>query len=574
MKKTIITKLAVTATFATAIIGAAPIGDILVAHAATTQNIVNNPVADNTSNRSITIWKYQVKDQSEFGDPGNGKHKDDVNKTPLPGIKFKISKVEAIGGASLVDPMKSKEGKDYNIVSEAGTVTTGSDGSAKLDLGVGNASDGIYLVTELADDRGTEPAVAKPADPFFVQVPQTDREDHQSLIYDVEVQPKNVLESLLKPDKTVEDGKGYSIKAGLPFDWEATAQVPAGLYYVASQDSVITLYNPDGSVKEQEHQVPKGTEIYADYFTMTDTLDQRLLLDDVQMQVKKDNGDWTNLVLGTDYTVKVNDADKNTAPVTEQTVGAAKKVVTNLTNAGMKKVTTDADTQIRTVYTTHSDKDFNGTIANSFDTGYLTPGLKPVDKPSTNNPEEYTGGVNILKKAEDTNSVLAGAEFRIAENEDNAKAGIFLASDGKSYAKDATLPKDVNFLVSTSDKDGVAKFDGLKLDWFKDSNGNGKQDISIPSEATLPKDQIKKNYWIVETVAPNGYELLKAPKEIEVNLGTAADVKSPDVTVTDQPKTDLPFTGGQGTTLLIVIALGAISIGTAAIAIDKKRREA
>ena len=37
-------------------------------------------------------------------------------------------------------------------------------------------------------------------------------------------------------------------------------------------------------------------------------------------------------------------------------------------------------------------------------------------------------------------------------------------------------------------------------------------------------------------------------------------------------KTDLPFTGGVGTTLLIVIAIGAITIGTAAVVIDKKRQ--
>ena len=85
-------------------------------------------------------------------------------------------------------------------------------GLSKANLGSGNAADGIYLVTELEDDRGVSPAVAKPADPFFVQVPQTDRDDLGSLIYDVVVQPKNIMESLLEPDKTVEEGKGSPLK--------------------------------------------------------------------------------------------------------------------------------------------------------------------------------------------------------------------------------------------------------------------------------------------------------------------------------------------------------------------------
>jgi LPXTG-motif cell wall-anchored protein len=47
------------------------------------------------------------------------------------------------------------------------------------------------------------------------------------------------------------------------------------------------------------------------------------------------------------------------------------------------------------------------------------------------------------------------------------------------------------------------------------------------------------------------------------------DVK---VHVENKSQTKLPFTGGTGTMLTIIIAIGAITIGTAAIAIDKKRR--
>lgn len=536
------------------------------------QNISTNPIADNTSDRSITIHKYQVADESEFGDRGDGKHKD-VNKTALPGIKFKVQKVEAIGGKSLVDAENAVEGTDYRILNGDGiTQTTGTDGSTKFDLGQGLTADGIYLVTELPDDRGVEPAVAHPADPFFVYIPQTERDERGGLIYDVEVQPKNVLESLLKPDKTIEGGRGYSIKAGQPFTWEATTAVPKGLYYVAHQDMIVTLYNPDGTVQDAHHQIKKDDEVFAQYFTMTDTLNKDLLLDDVKMQVRKDNGDWVDLVFGTDFNVSVNGTNQATAPVTEQTPGQEKKVITNLTNDGMKKVAQGDYTQIRTVYTTHTKNDFNGVIENSFNVGFLTPDMKPVDKPNPHNPKEYNGGFDIYKEGEDTKKALAGAEFRIALSEEDAKNGIFLASDGKTYVKDATLPDGVTFLTSTSNDSGVAKFDGLKLEWFTDSNNNGKQDLDIESEATFPEDKIQKSYWVVETKAPEGYELLKEPKEVVVNLKTATN-ENPELTVTDKPKTNLPFTGGDGNTLLIVLAMGALTIGTTAIVIDKKRRK-
>ena len=111
----------------------------------------------------------------------------------------------------------------------------------------------------------------------------------------------------------------------------------------------------------------------------------------------------------------------------------------------------------------------------------------------------------------------------------------------------------------------------MKLDWFTDSNGNGKQEPSIPSEATWDEEDIQKDYWVVETKSPSGYELLKTPQKVTVTLTTHSNT-DPEVTVVNEPETKLPFTGGTGTMLLVIIAIGAITIGTAAIAIDKKRR--
>ncbi|MGM0164317.1 SpaH/EbpB family LPXTG-anchored major pilin [Enterococcus sp. DIV1059_2] len=568
-KKKMITKFVIATSLFTAGSIVVPVVGSVSAYAATT-----GPVADNTTDRSITLWKYEVKDLSELGDRGDGE-KEDVTKTPLAGIKFRIQRVTAIGDAALTNPLDQKEGTDYTIDNTftAQTVTTGADGSVKANLGSGNAADGIYLVTELEDDRGESPKVAKPADPFFVQVPQTDRDDLGSLIYDVVVQPKNLMESLLEPDKTVEEGKGFSNKAGNHFTWEANASLPSGLYQVASQDMVITpVYDKDGN-QIADIPVSAGDEIYADYYTIRDTLNEKIMLDGLAVNTKTDSSDWVALQLGTDYTVTLNGANVTTHPITDQSENE-KPVTVSLTEAGMKKVTQNGDTQIQVVFETHTDEDFNGTILNHMDVAYLTPGLKPVDVPSEDDPEYYTGGFDIKKTAEDEAKLLAGAEFHLATSEEDAKANKFLASDGKSYTLNndgsvSGLPDGVTLLKATSDAQGLAEFNGLALNWYTDTDGDGQQDIG--TEPTFDADDIKRDYWVVETKAPDGYELLKKPQQITVNLASETNDQI-EARIINKTKTDLPFTGGAGTTLLIAIAIGAITIGTAAVVIDKKRQ--
>ncbi|MFQ7235254.1 MAG: SpaA isopeptide-forming pilin-related protein, partial [Enterococcus hulanensis] len=192
--------------------------------------------------------------------------------------------------------------------------------------------------------------------------------------------------------------------------------------------------------------------------------------------------------------------------------------------------------------------------------------------------------------ADDGTTMLEGAEFYLAETEADAIARNFLASNGKVYHLDEdgttvtpALPNGVTLLKSTSDATGKAEFNGLKLEWFTDNPAganpsDGKQDPNDTSEATWPKvdpgngdPYISKKYWLVETKSPSGYELIKEPVEVTVTLTSHTDLV---VKVENKHETKLPFTGGTGTTLLIIIAIGAITIGTASIAIDKKRRQA
>ena len=566
-KKNILTKVVIATTLFTAV-GFIPVGSVLEAYAE--DKVVSaDAVADTDSPRSVTLWKYQVKDASELGDRGDGTFDPTVDKDVIPGIKFKVQRVTPIiGGKSLTNPREQKEGTDYTIDATFAeqTITTDASGKAVLDLGVGRTNDGVYLITELPDDRTDLSStdgkkVETPADPFFVYVPQTDRKDTGKLIYDVQVQPKNILESLVNPNKTIENDKGYSIQAGQDFEWELAAKIPAGLWQVASQDGVIDVYDANGvitgtydMVKGQPIVIKDATGLLQPNFSMTDTLDSQLTYNNgsAKVQVKKgDTGAWEDLATG-DYTVSF-DAATNT-------------LKTMLTEAGLTKVGTSSNgyTDIQTIFTTKVAEGWNGILDNNFTIDYQIPGQKPktVTPPEEEKPKFYTGGFDIEKTGEDTKAVLAGAEFMIALTKEDAEAGKFLASDGKAYDKGATLPEGVIFQLATSDASGRAEFNGLALDW-DDKNG----------DKLVQEDEVSRSYWVVETKAPEGYELLKAPVEVKVDLSTA-DNALVELDIVDKPKTDLPFTGGEGTTLLIAIALGAITIGTATMGIDKKRRKA
>lgn len=320
-----------------------------------------------------------------------------------------------------------------------------------------------------------------------------------------------------------------------------------------------TDYTGPGSAGGHVH---KGDKVYMDYLTVTDDLDPNQDLLSVEMQVKDKDGNWVTLEQGTDYTFKEG---------ANQMTPAGKNTV-ELTPAGMEKVGTMTDaTQMRVVYKAQVKEGWNGKIENSFTVDKKSPGLDPDHDTNPDKPKYFDGGFD-LHKVDENGDNLAGAEFYIATSEANARAGKFLASDGQSYAKETKLPAGIHFLTTTSDAQGHASFDGLPLKWYDDVNGNGKQDMD-GTEPTFADADIQRDYWVVETKAPTGYELVKDPIKVTVNLNTAADATW-EATVENKKQSDLPFTGAKGTTLMVSIAIGAIALGTAAVVIDKKRRQA
>lgn len=157
--------------------------------------------------------------------------------------------------------------------------------------------------------------------------------------------------------------------------------------------------------------------------------------------------------------------------------------------------------------------------------------------------EVHTGAINIEKiDRADASVKLAGAKFKVATSEANAKAGIFVTDEN-----------DADIEVTT-DAQGEAMIKGLA---YAD-NGN---DVS---------------YWLVETQAPKykevvdgvetekSYNLLKSPVEVKVGKTT----HNTAVQVKNGKGINLPLTGGIG---IVIFALAGIGIMTASIVLNKKK---
>ena len=176
----------------------------------------------------------------------------------------------------------------------------------------------------------------------------------------------------------------------------------------------------------------------------------------------------------------------------------------------------------------------------------------------------------------------------------------------KVDGQDATKKlKDAEFVLLSSDKNKVAKVaDGKFVEWVADDDITKNADGSYPAEYTLKSAETTGlfkiagldagTYYLKETKAPAGYNLLKDVVKIEITATlnksedspalTALTIKVNDGTATDgtletgvvatnvvnNAGATLPETGGMGTTLFYV--LGTILVlGAGVLLVSKKR---
>lgn len=161
----------------------------------------------------------------------------------------------------------------------------------------------------------------------------------------------------------------------------------------------------------------------------------------------------------------------------------------------------------------------------------------------------YTWDVDVFKytmKGE-TETALAGATFTLSKNADGSNP-IALVSEGNNVYRVAKTGETETITEITTDATGKFTIEGLDAD----------------------------TYYLTETKAPAGYNKLAGPVTIVigengvVNATTEAPQGVDEVKVLNQTGTELPSTGGIGTTVFYV-AGGALVLIAAVLLITRKR---
>jgi fimbrial isopeptide formation D2 family protein/LPXTG-motif cell wall-anchored protein len=158
-------------------------------------------------------------------------------------------------------------------------------------------------------------------------------------------------------------------------------------------------------------------------------------------------------------------------------------------------------------------------------------------------------GVITLEKVDsaDDSTLLPGATFQVFATEQDAE--------------DRTNPITINSVSSwTTGTDGRLVISGLRYSsWANGAELSGEDDPSW------------KSYYLVETTAPDGYELLAAPVKVHVTSDDPALVTVTVKNIESNAGFNLPFTGGSGTTF--VTAAGVlILLGSVVTVVTRRRR--
>ena len=164
----------------------------------------------------------------------------------------------------------------------------------------------------------------------------------------------------------------------------------------------------------------------------------------------------------------------------------------------------------------------------------------------------YTWDVDVFKYTMngETETALAGATFTLSKNSDGSNP-IALISKGNNVYRVAKTGETGTVPEITTDATGKFTIAGLDAD----------------------------TYYLTETAAPAGYNKLAGPVTVvigengAVNATTEAPQGVDEVKVLNQSGTELPSTGGIGTTIFYV-AGGVLVVGAVVLLIAKRRAKA
>ena len=227
--------------------------------------------------------------------------------------------------------------------------------------------------------------------------------------------------------------------------------------------------------------VPDVSEYTAYQFTFKDTLSKGLTFG----KFTKVTIDGRQLSADTDYKAEAGTPDEGTKATSiivkfGTQSGAIYDAKNLFTGKAGKKIVVEYTAYI------NADAIVGDSILNSATVDYST--SPDGAQTGTSNPDvthQYTFGFQ-LKKTDDSNTPLAGAEFELRHEETGDAIDLVKGEDGTYHPKTAA---DADFVEKvTTDDTGIIKFKGLAAG----------------------------TYYLVETKAPEGYNKLAKPIEITI----------------------------------------------------------
>lgn len=474
-----------------AVVAALAAGALMLAGGAAHATTAPDSIVDTKKTGNIHLVKYD--DSKGLTAPQGTKDSAPAANT-LDGIDFTLQKVTRFADGGSIDVTKNDQikklaelkaadivanAKNYGL-EEIGTEKTA--GGGKIDWT--GLKVGVYLLTE--EDSPVSAGVSyNKAAPSLVFLPTTDPkgdkwiyEDGTKSQYAVWVYPKN---SKNVDKKTV---KGANVQVGDRIEYTISANVPA---VTKLKDAIPT----DGDPATRDYNLNQ--------FGFLDNLDDKLSFTqaDVDGHLSVTFGaaqeDAEKLTNNSDYKVVVS------GEATGQVIKVA------LTEAGLAKVANKkaelpAGSDLNVYLTFKPEVKAQGIVPNTSyvfkntgeGAGKVNPDdLTPGTGKRTNTTVSAWGQIKIIKKDHEDKG-LNDAVFTVYGSTPEGKI------DEKKVIKTDVTTKNVNGV------DGIAKV-SLHVNDVADDLQTGTAQY--------------KKYFLVETKAPNGYELNREPIEFEVTLG-------------------------------------------------------